>query len=84
MVMKGDEARFETGPDQQRPKVSLIVIHLMIVHFDPGTKAKTESGKLQEALTAPGWNIDQKDARRLQYSSRRFHDGKRIAQMFQD
>src|SRR6266404_279103 len=62
MVAELDQAGLEAGPNQQRPKVALVVIHFVIVHFHLWAKAETKGGELQERFSAPGRDVNEKDA----------------------
>jgi hypothetical protein len=60
MITKVDTAGLKPGPDQQRPEIAFVVIHLVVVHLDLRAQAKMEGGKFQKTLSEPRRNVNKK------------------------
>src|ERR1700682_4599149 len=84
MVVELDLAGHKASPNQQRPKVALVIVHFVIVHFYLRAEAKAKCGELEQGFPAPGWDVNEKDACWLEQSANGLDNWKRVAQMFQD
>ena len=57
MTEATDIAGQEPSPNQERPEVAHVVVHLMIVHFIFWAETEPECRKLEKPLASPGGHI---------------------------
>lgn len=81
MSPAGDLAWPEPRSHEHRPQISRVVVALVIVHLQRGTKTETKRRELEPALATPRGNVYESKTARRQYATEAIERGLRLVEM---